>query len=324
MKNIRILALVVLAAVCLFPLLLAADDAPAKAEAPPQEAGGLKLEISVVNAPLYPGDDLQIDVRLTNVQKEGDIQIIDFPILDVTMHPVAIGPDGQQITWPALAVSVKPPGSPTATLPPGGFYGRKITLDATQMRKPGKYAISVRYNNAETLKDKGFNCWTGSLQSNTAFFEVPDFSNVPAVEGIQMLVKMKPQYREDEPVTVEVRLYNASDKDKGVTPPGINLLIKESTGQVTDAQGKEVAWEFHGLAAMDDRMMVLLASGHALTNKYNLRQVCNMPAGKYAFQLHSKAPGVGEMVSNEIAFEIIPAEKPAEPAKEPEAPPPAP
>ena len=328
MKNIRILALVVLAAVCLFPLLLAADDAPAKAEAPPQEAGGLKLEINVVNAPLYPGDDLQVDVRLTNVQKEGDIQIIDFPILDVTMHPVAIGPDGQQITWPALAVSVKPPGSPTATLPPGGFYGRKITLDATQMRKPGKYAISVRYNNADTLKDKGFNCWTGNLQSNTAFFEVPDFSNVPAVDGIQMLVKAKPQYREDEPITIEVRLYNSADKEVEVYSLSDEFLSALSTGLVKDEKGNEIKWRYQPIKNFI-YTTTKLAPATAETMECNLRDVCDLPVGKYTLQLHSKIPlnKKGEdikLTSNEVTFEIIPTEKPAEPAKKPEAPLPTP
>jgi len=333
MKQALFLSLATIVLFCIFPLALtagprdteappakASDNAPPKPDAgkPADEANGLKIELSVVNAPLYPGDDLQIDVRLTNVQKEGDIQIIDFPILDVTMHPIAIGPDGQQITWPALAVSVAPPDSPTATLPPGAFYGRKISLDASQMRKPGRYAISVRYDNSETLKDKGFNCWTGNLQSNTAFFEVPDFSNVPAVDGIKMFVKAKPRYREDEPVMIEVRLYNSGDKEKAIYRPVVELLEARSTGQVKDEKGNVVEWTRTKVKAVSPEE-VTLPPGQATTREYDLRSVCNLPAGKYTLELHSEISSPAEppveMVSNEVSFEIIPAEKPKGPVK---------
>jgi len=330
MKNIRFHALLILAAICLFPLLVTAADnppaespaagprdteAPPEAAKPPDAVNGLKMDLTVLNAPLYPGDDLQLDIRLTNTQKEGDIQLVDYGMFWIAFQAFAISPDGQQITWPMVEMLPKPPEHPTATLPPGSFYGRKMALDTSQMRKPGRYAISIRYSNGEALKDRGFNCWTGNLQSNTAFFEVPDFSKVEAVDGIKMLVKAQPQYKEGEPVMVEVRLYNAGEKDEGACVPNLG---KDSTGKVTDAEGKEVDWKIKGLPASEDSMMILLASGHAMSRKYDLRTVCDLPVGKYKFQLHSNMPwaGIGEIISNSVSFEILPAEKP----KEPEAP----
>jgi len=333
MKQALFLSLATIVLFCIFPLALTAgpplarlaeggprdteappakagDNAPPKPDAgkPADEANGLKIELSVVNAPLYPGDDLQIDVRLTNVQKEGDIQIIDLPIQWISFSFVCIGPDGAQITWPEPKVMMERPQAPTATLPPGGFYGRKITLDASQMRKPGKYAISVRYNNSETLKDKGFNCWTGNLQSNTAFFEVPDFSNVPAVDGIKLLVKAKPQYREDEPVTIEIRLYNASDKDKGVCVPDDGfLMFSHAVPMVTNFDGRKILPKLP-----EEREVVLpaknkLAPGRAFLHEYSLRDLVSPPVGKYALELHCDLPDLGQMTSNKVTFEIIPA-----------------
>jgi tetratricopeptide (TPR) repeat protein len=322
MKNIRFYALLILAAICLSPLLIiAAEDAPAQppeaapAEKPAEAVNGLTAELKVLNAPLYPGDDLQLDIRLTNVPKEGDIQLVDYPMFWSAFHPVCIGPDGQQINWPVPMIAVKPPDAPTATLAPGSFYGRKITLGAADLKKPGKYAISLRYSNGIDLKDKGFNCWTGNLQSNTTFFEVPDFTNVPAVDGIQMLVKMNPQYREDQPVMVGVRFYNSGNKEKEVLKLGDKRIARfpqyYCDGTVKDEKGTVIKWKTLGDVMVATSMLEKVSPGQAVIGQYDLRGACDLPLGKYTLQLHTAGfPPLGSVTSNEVSFEILPAAKP--------------
>jgi hypothetical protein len=324
MRNTYFRILVAFMILCLLPAVLPADEAappkepgkPVLAENAAEAVNGLKAELTVVNAPLYPGDDLQLDARLTNVQKDGDIQIVDYPMHWVCFNFIVIGPDGQQITWPEPEMAIKQPEAPSATLPPGGFYGRKITLGATQMTKPGRYAISVRYSNGEALKDKGFNCWTGNVQSNTAFFEVPDFSNVPAVDGIKLLVKMKPQYREDEPVMIEVRLYNSSDKEKEINRLPDAYLQELSSAPIKDAKGNEVPYLPAAAGEAPPLVEVKLEPGEADTKEFCLSGARDLAPGKYTAQLHSQVSmpnaGLVNMVSNEVSFEILAAEKPGE------------
>jgi hypothetical protein len=159
--------------------ILAAEKPVEKPEkpAPPQEkpavpVNGLLGEVKVLNDPIYPGDDVETTFRLTNVQKDGDIQIIDFSILGITVYPMCVGPDGKQIAWPMPMMMPRPPDAPTATIKPGASYERKIILGAADLKKPGKYSLSFRYSNSETLADKGFKCWTGNLETNTVVFEV--------------------------------------------------------------------------------------------------------------------------------------------------------
>jgi hypothetical protein len=327
MKRALFVTLATIVLFCIFPLALTAgprdteappakagDNAPPKPDAgkPTDEANGLKIELKVLNAPLYPGDELQLEVRLTDTQKEGDIQIIDYPMIWVAFHPVAIGPDGQQIIWPEPKMPVKLPDAPAATLKPGGFYGRKIALDASKMQKPGKYAISYRYSNGQDLKDKGFNCWTGNLQSKTVMFDVADVDAKADANGMKMFIKMKPQYKENEPIAIMVYLYNSGDNEKEVRPLSEHLLWL-SNGQLKDAKG--VVPQSNNPDFVDTpRANVKLASHQAIINEYDLRTAYHkLPVGKYAYQLHSTNPG---MISNEVSFEILPAEKP----KAPEAP----
>jgi hypothetical protein len=285
--------------------------------APPQEkpgvpVNGLLAEVKVLNDPIYPGDDIETIFRLTNVQKEGDIQIIDFPILGITVNPTCVGPDGKQIAWPMPMMMPRPPDAPTATIKPGAFYERKITLSAADLKKPGKYSLSFRYSNGETIADKGFKCWTGNLETNTVVFEVADV-DAPAVNGIKMFVKMKPKYVEGEPVMIEVRLYNAGAKEKELYRPVAELLIARSSGQVKDEKGNVLEWMTALVEALPPEE-VKLAPGRATTREYDLRGVCALPVGKYTFQLHSSVPTKGgpdaAMTSNEVSFEIVAPEKP--------------
>ncbi len=277
-------------------------------EIPAKPVNGLLAEVKVLNSPLYPGDDLAVDFRLTNVRKKGEIQIVDFEMLGLTLRPIVTGPKGEKIPWPAARVMMEPPEYPTAVLQAGAFYGRKITLSSSNLRQPGRYSLAIRYSNNMALKEKGFECWTGELPSNTVVFEVAKVDAM-AVHDIKMLVKMKPTYAEGEPVTAEVRLYNSGDKEKEICRPPSELLIALSSGQVKDEKGNVLKWLNANVKALPPEM-VKLAPGQATSREYDLRKECELPPGKYTFQLKSNIPNLGEMTSNEVSFQIIKKETP--------------
>lgn len=115
MRTVLGFMIIAAALMCLMPAALpAADEKPAEkpadeaakpaqpAEKPTEAVNGLLAEVTVLNAPLYPGDDLALDLRLTNAQKEGDIQIVDYRQEQICFTPEVFAPDGQKIkftTW---------------------------------------------------------------------------------------------------------------------------------------------------------------------------------------------------------------------------------
>jgi hypothetical protein len=274
-------------------------------EIPAKPVNGLLAEVKALNSPLYPGDDIALDFRLTNVREKGEIQIVDFEMLGLTLRPVVTGPKGEEIPWPMARVMMEPPEYPAAVLQPGAFYGRKITLGPGNLRRPGRYSLAIRYSNNMALKEKGFECWTGELPSNTVVFEVADV-DAPARDGIKMLVRMeKEKYREDEPVIVEVRLYNAGEKERKVYVPGGILLCYYSSGVIKDQNGKTLGWRHIKFCKAPDVTLGKLAPGKAFIREYDLRKECELPPGKYTFQLKSNIPNLGKITSNEISFQII-------------------
>jgi len=292
-------------------------------EIPAKPVNGLLFEIEMVKErPLLPGDTaFEIEYRVTNVQDKGDIQLNVIAILGSEfLGAKLVGPDGKPVLMLAVDVDLAPPVSPTCTLQPGCFYGGKQVVQVSPGLKPGKYSLTFAYSNPFDLKDKGFNCWTGEVASNTIVFRVMGAS-AKAVNGITMFVRMKKEtYAADEPVTVEVRLYNERDEEIGVYSPDDNLLTYYSTGTVTDENGKPLEWKKIVFVRAPDVKYEKLAAGAALTKEYDLRTACTLPPGKYTFRLTSNIPWAaaddepGLCVSNEVRFEIMKSE--AAPGKE--------
>jgi hypothetical protein len=283
-------------------------------EIPAKPVNGLLFEIKMLKEhPLLPGDTaFEIEYRMTNVQEKGDIQLSVTAILGSEfLSANLIGPDGKPVQMPAVDVKLAPPVSPTCTLQPGCFYGGKQMVQLPQGLKPGRYSLSLVYKNTFDLKDKGFNCWTGAAESNTIVFRVAGASVKP-VNGITMFVRMKKEtYAAEEPVMVEVRLYNESDKEMEVYSPDDMLLTYYSTGTVTDENGKGVEWKIVKAVRAPDVKYEKLAAGAALTKEYDLRTACNLPPGKYTFRLTSNIPWQMKeeipdpCVSNEVRFEVM-------------------
>jgi hypothetical protein len=302
---------------------LAAAQEPPKAaeqkEIPAKPVNGLLFEIKMLKTqPLLPGDtSFEIEYRFTNVQEKGGIQLSFLQILGSEfLRANLIGPDGKPVPMPAVDVKLAPPASPTCTLQPGCFYGGKQMVQLPQGLKPGRYSLLFIYKNMSDLKEKGFNCWTGEIASDTIVFRVAGAS-AKAVNGITTFVRMKKEtYAAEEPVMVEVRLYNESDKEREVYSPDDMLLTYYSTGTVTDANGKAVEWKTIKTFRAPDVKYEKLAAGAALTKEYDLRSACNLPPGKYTFRLTSNIPWsaekekLGPSVSNEVRFEIVKPEAP--------------
>ena len=278
-------------------------------EIPAKPVNGLLAEVKALNSPLYPGDDIEVDFRLTNVREKGEIQIVDFEMLGLTLRPVVTGPKGRKIPWPAARVMMEPPEYPTAVLQAGAFYGRKITLSSSNLRQPGRYSLAIRYGNNMTLKEKGFECWTGELPSNTVVFEVADV-DAPAKDGIKMLVRMREKYAEDEPVIVEVRLYNSGNGPKEIYEPDGFLLNCYSRGEIRDGDGKALKWRTVKFKKAPDVTLSKLPPGKAFIREYDLRDVCRLPVGEYNLLLSSLIPELGKLTSNEVSFQIIKKETP--------------
>lgn len=295
---------------------LAAQEPPKaveQKEIPAKAVNGLLFEIKLLNTqPLLPGDKtLEFEYRFTNVGNKEDMQLAEYPWN--CFAEKLIGPDGQEIGIMQARKELLPPARPGALLLPGCFYGGKQIVQVAQGLKPGKYSFALHYSNNEILKDKGFNCWTGEIESNTIVFEVAG-ADVKPVNGIMMFIRMtKEKYAADEPVMVEVRFYNASDKEQMVYVPDDILLTYYSQGAVTDESGKTLEWKKIVFVRAPDVKYEKLAPGAVFTKEYDLRSVCKLPAGKYTFRLTSKIPWAEQnetpdpLVSNEVRFEVVKA-----------------
>lgn len=289
-----------------------------QSEVPAKPVNGLLFEIKLPDAhPLYPGDTtLEVEYRMTNVGEKGEIQFINYDgcFGSEFLYAKIVGPDGKGIALPAVLVDMAPPSRATCTLGPGCFYGMKQRISLPVDLKPGRYALALHYGNTFDLKDKGFNCWTGEIESNTIAFEVAD-ADVKPVNDIQMFIRMtKEKYAADEPVTVEVRFFNASDSEKDIYVPDAHLLNYYSQGSVTDANGKVADWLRIIFVRAPDVKYEKLAPGKAFVKVYDLRAVCELPPGEYTFRLTSGIPWKeavdkgGSLVSNEVRFEIVKSE----------------
>lgn len=283
-------------------------------EIPAKPVNGLLAEVKVLNSPLYPGDDIALDFRLTNVREKGEIQILDLDrrIGLASIIPKLITTDGKTPPWPRSRRGlITIPKQPSAVLQPRSFYGRKFSLERHLTDKPGRYSLSVEYRNIMSLKGEGFDFWTGKVQSNTVVFEVADV-DARAKNGIKMLVKAKEKYLEGEPVIVQVRLYNSGEKEREVHIPGRFLLGYYSDGKVTDDKGKTIAWQriqwnFRHLPPVK---IGKLAPGKAFIETYDLRDYCRLNPGKFTFRLHGGVTKLGKLTSNEVSFEILKKEAP--------------
>ncbi len=275
-------------------------------EQPATPSNGLLAEIKIPNSFLYPGDDLEIDFRLTNARDKGEMQIIDLITPGFTCQWILTDPDGKKTVQPCPKAEIKPPDYPTATLQPGAFLGRKIILDSAVIQKPGRYSIAVRYFNDIPLKENGFDCWTGKATTNTAVFEVASVE-APVKDGVQMLIKMKKQtYVEKEPVEFTVSMKNVSDGEKKAYVSDEYLIHEWAYGRVTDASGKEVQWRKSRYYAVPFPQPMPLAAGESFDYTDDLGCICALPTGKYKFTLRAKIHGMGEWISNEVSFEVTP------------------
>lgn len=285
-------------------------------EIPAKPVNGLLFEIKMVTErPLLPGDTtFEIEYRVTNVQEKDDIQLNFIAIFGSGFLSVKlIGPDGKPISFSTASENFPPPDSPTCTLQPGCFYGGKKTVELPQGLKPGRYSLSFAYKNTSDLK---VSYWTGEIASNTITFRVAGAS-VKRINGITIFVRVKKEiYTADEPVMVEVRFYNESDKEMEVYSPDDNLLTYYSMGTVTDENGKPLEWKKIVFVRAPDVKYEKLAAGAALTKEYDLRSACTLPPGKYTFRLTSNIPWAaadgepGLCVSNEVRFEVLKPEAP--------------
>lgn len=289
--------------------LAAAQEEPPKTveqkEIPAKAVNGLLFEIKLLNTqPLLPSDtSFEIEYRFTNVQEKGDIQLIDIGGFGSEfLYASIIGPDGKEIGGPQYKVKLALPASPTCTLAAGCFYGKMQKVLISNGLKPGKYSLSFMSKNIYDLKDKGFNCWTGEIESNTIVFEVAG-GDVKPVNGILMFIRMtKEKYAVNEPVTYELRIYNASEEDQEVYPP--EILVHLCTGTVTNENGKVMDWPVIPFE-LEKNAMRKVAPGAALTAELDLRAQCKLPPGKYIFRLTGSNPA---LTSNEVKFEIVKAE----------------
>jgi hypothetical protein len=163
---------------------------------PAVPVNGLLAEIKILNAPpLRPGDEIEIEFRLTNVGENGRIQIVDAGAApNEFCRPVLVGPDGKVISIPlrpvepsastkevpsakagAVSPDAKPltaPRFPAASLEPGCFYGKTVKIRPAASLAPGKYSLVVEYKNSLDLADQGFACWKGKARSNTIVFDI--------------------------------------------------------------------------------------------------------------------------------------------------------
>jgi len=288
-------------------------------EIPAKAVNGLLFEIKLLNTrPLLPGDALEVEYRMTNMQDIENIRLIDIGIVPWGHSFISakiMDSDGKPFPLPETKHALAVPPSPTCTLQPGCFYGRKQQIPLPQSLKPGKYTLTLHYNNGFDLKDKGSNCWTGKAESNTIVFEVTG-ADVKPVNGIQMFVRMKKEtYTENEPVMVEARLYNAGDKEQEVYVPDDFLLNYYSQGTVTDEGGKVIEWRIREAERVSAEKYEKLLPGAVFVKEYDLRSVCTLPPGKYTFRLETSIPWVaqndmpGPCISNEVHFEVVKAEK---------------
>ncbi|MFH1549179.1 MAG: hypothetical protein ABIH04_01335, partial [Planctomycetota bacterium] len=272
-------------------------------EIPAKPVNGLLFEIRLLNKyPLYPGDDLRVEYRLTNVQEKGEIQLVDFGFM-ISLNPKAIGPAGEKIAWPVILEILHALKCPTAILKPGAFYGGKLDFGFEKVPKPGEYSLYSDYNNVVNLKN--FDCRMGNVPSNTVIFEVADV-DAPAVNDIKMLVRMtKGKYKQGEPVIAEVRFYNAGKEAKEIYLPNGLLLKYYSRGEIKDEKGMVVKWRQIKFVRAPDVKYGQLAPGKAFIREYDLREVCNLPPGKYIFQLQGGFPKPGKMTANVVTFETV-------------------
>ena len=281
-------------------------------EIPAKAVNGLLFEIKLLNTrPLLPGDKtLEFEHRFTNVGDK-ELQLREYPLQ--CFAEKLIGPDGSETEIDHPLYEMLPPERPAAILLPGDFYGGKHKVILAAGMKPGKYAFTLHYGTNWDLKDKGFNCWTGAIESNTIVFEVMG-ADVKPVNGIQMFIRMtKDVYTGDEPVMFEARLFNAGDKEQEVYVPD-EYLLNDSQGTVTDEDGKVVEWRIGRDERLHDTKYAKLAPGAVFVKEYDLRSVCTLPSGKYTFRLTSNIPWSkmreipGPSVSNEVHFEVVKSE----------------